>query len=405
MDGKNILSEEILNKCGRDFHRIRPGFPVRWEMPENIWTMENVRGAGDAVLNQHRTGYCWLGGFLNCLERLSKNQKIPWEWPSVDSLIFYDKLEKASWFLNRFLERDTAPICSRETQYLLERCGSDQGNWRMAAGLVQKYGLVPAQDGETQKLRDTGGLNHCLRLYLRTNACRLRKIQEKKGAEPDELHGITREVMSGVYVILAEALGEPPKGRPPGAYAEDMLVNYCSISCIPAYPEHTILSIPLDGNIEEMGGNVFVNLSEEEFFRAVGRQTVEEGFCYIGCDSGQFANHKSGIWDESCFSLPSWLGKEEFMRLGRRDLFNYRMVSISHAVMLCGRISATDGDWWMARNTLGADYGFQGYAAVSEGWLKRYTAIAAVRPTLLERTIDTYPLIEIKPWELYRGEA
>lgn len=57
-------------------------------------------------------------------------------------LFFWDKLEKANWFLEQIIDTADQDLDSRLIQELLGAPVNDGGQWDMAANLVEKYGLV-----------------------------------------------------------------------------------------------------------------------------------------------------------------------------------------------------------------------------------------------------------------------
>lgn len=60
-------------------------------------------------------------------------------------LFFWDKLEKANWFLEQIAETADEDLGGRLVQRLLSGPVSDGGQWDMLANLVSKYGLVRRQ--------------------------------------------------------------------------------------------------------------------------------------------------------------------------------------------------------------------------------------------------------------------
>lgn len=57
-------------------------------------------------------------------------------------LFYWDKIEKANWFLENAIDTASEDLDSRLVQELLSNPVNDGGQWDMAANLVQKYGLV-----------------------------------------------------------------------------------------------------------------------------------------------------------------------------------------------------------------------------------------------------------------------
>ena len=61
---------------------------------------------------------------------------------SQSYLFFWDKLEKANYFLENILDTVEEPLDGRLVQRLMLDPVGDGGQWDMVANLVQKYGLV-----------------------------------------------------------------------------------------------------------------------------------------------------------------------------------------------------------------------------------------------------------------------
>lgn len=59
-------------------------------------------------------------------------------------LFFWDKLEKANYFLEQIIDTAGEELDGRLVQRLLSSPVGDGGQWDMVANLVEKYGLVHA---------------------------------------------------------------------------------------------------------------------------------------------------------------------------------------------------------------------------------------------------------------------
>ena len=57
-------------------------------------------------------------------------------------LFYWDKIEKANWFLEQIIDTKDEDLEGRLVQRILEDPVSDGGQWDMVANLVEKYGLV-----------------------------------------------------------------------------------------------------------------------------------------------------------------------------------------------------------------------------------------------------------------------
>lgn len=57
-------------------------------------------------------------------------------------IFFWDKLEKANWFLEHIIDTADEDLDGRLVQTLLRSPVGDGGQWDMLANIVSKYGLV-----------------------------------------------------------------------------------------------------------------------------------------------------------------------------------------------------------------------------------------------------------------------
>jgi bleomycin hydrolase len=98
---------------------------------------------GSPVTNQRSSGRCWLFATTNVLRvAIMKKYNLGEFELSQAYLFFWDKLEKANWFLEQIVDTADQDLDSRLVQELLGAPVNDGGQWDMAANLVAKYGLV-----------------------------------------------------------------------------------------------------------------------------------------------------------------------------------------------------------------------------------------------------------------------
>lgn len=98
---------------------------------------------GSPVTNQRSSGRCWLFATTNVLRvAVMKKYNLKEFELSQAYLFFWDKMEKANWFLEQMIDTADLDLDSRLVQELLGAPVNDGGQWDMAANLVVKYGLV-----------------------------------------------------------------------------------------------------------------------------------------------------------------------------------------------------------------------------------------------------------------------
>ena len=93
------------------------------------------------VTNQMASGRCWLFASLNVLrEIIVKKYKIDGQFElSQNYMAFYDKLEKANFFLEAALAELEAPFGDETVRYLMETAVGDGGQWDMFVSLGSSF--------------------------------------------------------------------------------------------------------------------------------------------------------------------------------------------------------------------------------------------------------------------------
>ncbi|MCK5000829.1 MAG: hypothetical protein KAS23_14905, partial [Anaerohalosphaera sp.] len=129
---------------------------------------------------------------------------------SQNYFIFYDKLEKANTFLQRIIDRRDRDLMDRELTMILKDPCSDGGFWESTKDLLTKYGAVPSDVmPPTNSSAGTSGMNKILKLKLRSDAAKLRKMHED-GKKVNQLIQAKGQMLADIYKILAINLGTPP---------------------------------------------------------------------------------------------------------------------------------------------------------------------------------------------------
>ena len=164
------------------------------------------------VTNQQQSGRCWMFAALNVFRfEVIKKLNLETFELSQNYTLFYDKLEKANYFLESILETLDEPTNGRLISFLLSAPMNDGGQWDMLCNLIEKYGLVPKTAmPETKASSATREMDSCLTLKLREDACRLRTAHQE-GVSTEELRSRKDAMLEEIYRILCICLGEPPK--------------------------------------------------------------------------------------------------------------------------------------------------------------------------------------------------
>ncbi|KAK6436353.1 bleomycin hydrolase, partial [Oleoguttula sp. CCFEE 5521] len=139
-DPKNQLSLAALSKNNINAVLERPSTIVADRQVFNVSIPQEIA----PVTNQRASGRCWIFAATNVFRiALSKKYKLEKFELSQAYLFFWDKVEKANYFLEATLLTADQDIDSRLVSTLSSSPVGDGGQWDMLVNLVAKYGLVP----------------------------------------------------------------------------------------------------------------------------------------------------------------------------------------------------------------------------------------------------------------------
>ena len=169
---------------------------------------------GSPITNQRSSGRCWLFAATNVFRvALMKTYNLREFELSQAYLFFWDKIEKANWFLENVL--DTASdqdLDGRLVQELFSDPVGDGGQWDMAANLVKKYGIVPHElYPDPYNAKNSRAMDGLITSKLREQGLKLREMARSKDPLVQASVGDAKaRFMQDIHGILTIMLGPPP---------------------------------------------------------------------------------------------------------------------------------------------------------------------------------------------------
>lgn len=377
------------------------------------------------ITDQKQSGRCWLFAGLNTLrtEIARANHVKPFEL-SQSYQMFWDKFEKANYFLERVLDTRTEAVDSRIVQWLLQQPLQDGGQWDMFVNLVDKYGAVPQsvmpESFHSSKSRE---MNELLTQKLRRAAVSLRKHHED-GVELEHLREEKRVVLEEVYRLLCYFLGEPPKAfdfefrdldgvfhrdanlTPQDfihKYAKLNLADYVSVINAPTAdkPFGQTYTVQYLGNVEGGRPVLYLNVEIETFKQLALAQLQDGEPVWFGCDVGEMRSRDDGILDTNLYDYENSLGAE--LDMTKAERLDYGESQMTHAMVLTG-VNVVDGvpNRWKVENSWGTKVGKDGFFVMSDGWFDEYMYQIVVHrrhlPQDLLAALDKPP-VKLAPWD------
>lgn len=364
-----------------------------------------------AAANQERSGRCWIFAGLNSLRvGLMRSTGIKDFEFSQAHTHFWDKLEKANYFLSAMAELKDRDIEDRTVQHLLANPVEDGGQWGMFVAVVEKYGVAPKYAmPETYSSSHTAHVCRDLNTLLRKGALEIRAAQDEEQVEK-----VRRAIMAQVYRVLVVHLGQPPESfvwqyrdkddvfhregqLTPQQFAERVLPQDLSeYVCVVNDPRNAYgraYTVEYLGNV--LGKPVrYVNAPMSVLRRAAAGAIVEGNPVWFGCDTMAQSHADTGFWAADLYQRDALYGVELDMDKKERLLTGESLMT--HAMVLTGvdlpEAEATQAAdlpeelavrRWRVENSWGDEKAEKGFWTMDDSWFDPYVFEIAVPPRYL----------------------
>lgn len=376
-----------------------------------------------ASTSQNQSGRCWIFAALNTLRaqaRLNMNLAEDFEL-SQSYLTFWDKFEKANYFLESILGTLEEPEGSRLIDWLLVSPIQDGGQWHMFVSLVKKYGVVPKTAmPETDSSSATGQMVFQITHYLRDAAWRLRRMAAE-GSSERALRTLKNSVLEDVYRMLAVHLGEPPtkfhwqwrdKERvfardgevtPLEFYKRHIHVDLDQRICLihdprPQHPVNHLYTVKYLGNV--VGGDpiAYVNVELSVMKSAAIAQIVDGESVWFGNDVGKHLDRDLGVMDLEIHDTALLYGVTPSIDKAGRLAYGHSQMT--HAMVFTGVDLDEAGQplKWRVENSWGDKCGDKGFLQMTDRWFDEYMYEVVVDKRHVSPKIRS--MLKQKPFEL-----
>lgn len=367
---------------------------------------------------QKKSGRCWLFASLNVLrEKIAKEKNLADFELSQSYAAFWDKFERANYFMECIIDTADRPADDRTVKHILDTGVHDGGQWDMFVNIAEKYGVVPKDVmGETAQSSNSRDMNRLLNRSLKNAAVHIREMM-KAGVPMKEVDAYKVSVLGKVYGFLCSCYGEPPqrfdfeyvdkdgayhieKDYTPQSFFDKYigrdLENTVSIINAPTddKPYYRTYTVSMLGNI--IGGKdvKYLNLPMSEFKELVIKQLQSGNVVWFGSDVGNFGCRAEGLWDNNTFDYELLSGLD--LEISKKDGLDYWFSAMNHAMVITGVNLDENGlpTRWKIENSWGGDSGHNGYYVCSDTWFDQYVYQAVVTKDILG---DKVSLLEQKP--------
>ena len=412
---RNALIQNDINKVA-----------VHWENFSKInHIFSNTISKQLPVTNQKSSGRCWGFAGLNLLRlEIVKNYNLSNFEFSQNYFMFWDKLEKANYFLENILKTLDQNYDSRLMMHLLQAPVQDGGQWDMFVNLIEKYGLVPKSVmPETNHSSKSSMMNYFLTHKLRECAFILRK-SKKPRTTIKQLRSKKEEMMSVIYSLLCMFLGNPPikfdwsiKDKnnkftrfnnvdPLDFYRKFTKVKLKNKVCLIHAPMsnkkmNELYTIDFLGNV--VGGNIikYANVEINELKKAAIKSIKNDEAVWFGCDVGKMFNRELGIMDMDLYDYEKLFDTK--FKMNKASRLEYGDSAMTHAMLFTGvDLKRNTPRKWRVENSWGDKNGDKGYYLMSDSWFDEYNYEVVVdKKYLSNKTLEIFNREphNLEPWD------
>ena len=412
---RNALIQNDINKVA-----------VHWENFSKInHIFSNTISKQLPVTNQKSSGRCWGFAGLNLLRlEIVKNYNLSNFEFSQNYFMFWDKLEKANYFLENILKTLDQNYDSRLMMHLLQAPVQDGGQWDMFVNLIEKYGLVPKSVmPETNHSSKSSMMNYFLTHKLRECAFILRK-SKKPRTTIKQLRSKKEEMMSVIYSLLCMFLGNPPikfdwsiKDKnnkftrfnnvdPLDFYRKFTKVKLKNKVCLINAPMsnkkmNELYTIDFLGNV--VGGNIikYANVEINELKKAAIKSIKNDEAVWFGCDVGKMFNRELGIMDMDLYDYEKLFDTK--FKMNKASRLEYGDSAMTHAMLFTGvDLKRNTPRKWRVENSWGDKNGDKGYYLMSDSWFDEYNYEVVVdKKYLSNKTLKIFNREphNLEPWD------
>jgi bleomycin hydrolase len=335
-------------------------------------------------------------------------------------LQFWDRLEKANFWLEQVIATADRDVDDRTVAHLMSTPAEDGGQWNMFVALVRKHGLVPKSVmPETVSSSSSVQLNRDLSAVLRQAARDLRAA-----SAGDARTEVKAEALEVVHRMLCLHLGTPPtsfwwqwRDKDKGFHRDGELTplefaeRYATLPvddyvCLvhdprPSSEVGRTYTVEALGNVVGAPPVSYLNVDIDLVKQLAADAIVGGAPVWFGCDVGQMYDSENGLWDASLYDYDSLYAHTT--DLGKADRLLHQGTAMTHAMLLTG-VDVLDGAprRWRVENSWGDEKADKGFWTMDDSWFAEHVFEIAVRrdslPAELAARVDDEPIV-LPAWD------
>ena len=378
----NNLTKKIINKYSKKFNKKRTNKVFKNVNTKNNFNnlviksdyiqknnkyFSNIIDVKTNVTDQKHSGRCWIFAFLNVMRiDMIKKYNLKSFRFSENYLAFYDKLEKANYYLNYIINNIDKNINDNKLMYILNNPINDGGTWNIFVNLVNKYGLIPHNImNDHYHSQNTKELNKFINSFLRKSAITIRNYNHNYVSK--NKNKILKDILYECYKILVIFYGEPPSKfdwnyytidnkqdkiykqnkkyniitnlNPINFYKNYVPFNVDDKICLIHYPckskkYYNLYNVELQTNVLGMKNQNYINIPIDTITECVKKSIDDNNAVWCGVDWQKYNIKEKRILDKNAYNYDDVFGYNNI--IDKCNGLNYKDSFPSHAIVIRG---------------------------------------------------------------------
>jgi len=366
----------------------------------------NIIDVKTKITEQGNSGTCWIFSILNIMRiNMIRDYNLTEFEFSENYLFFYDRLEKANFFLNYIINNYNKDIDNDAKLINMLIAKTNDGNhWSMFYNLIKKYGIIPKSAmSDHFHSKNSEEMNDFLNNYLIQVSEKIIETLKKKNNTKNQRALITN-ALNECYKILVIFLGEPPKTfdwsyiiikkKDSLEYkSNEQIITYNNLTplifynkfvknnvdrkiCLINYPCKNVpffKKYRIELTPDVIGGKEpsVINVPQSVIFKAIKKSIDDKNAVWCGIDWNKFNANKYGILDTKAFNYNDIFDNDNIM--SKCSGLKYRQSHPNHAVIIRGyNINNGKIDKFLVENSHGDNNIFNGFISMSVEWFNLY---------------------------------
>ena len=347
------------------------------------------------ITDQEHSGRCWMFAGLNILrEEVIKKLKLEDFELSQNYLSFYDKLEKANYFMDNILSLKTLDPNDRTLCHLLNFGYQEGGQWTMFQKLVNKYGVVP-KDLITESFQALNSyqMDELVRATLHKFVYEIANTKGNKNQIKDNY-------LEKIFNILTMCYGQMPT-KFDFEYL-DKKKKYHQVKDLNPkkfYKDYINLNqVKYSNNMTNTDDATYLNVKQDIFNKVLENSLDDKSLVWFGCDCIPYIDKDLGTWDLKLFEYD--LAFDVDFKSEKGNMLDYQISAPNHAMLFSGYNK--NPRRYKIENTWGDKSRDKGYYTATGDWFDTYVYQIVVDKKYLPKDIikllDQEPII-LDPWD------